>query len=140
MRYFLILSLICCTLIIHCIDDPGDPLYTNLHGWIFHVDTIDTAPVITDTVGINGLHLRIYDIDPTNLDSSRLRERTTAEHDSIGGYFEIDSVLYATTQRQGVGYVNIVVDSTQNPGWPSQLWQPSLRDGEDFCTLYIHKD
>ena len=120
-----------CALLIQCTDDPGDPFYTDIYGWIRKV---------SDSTGVNGLDLRIYDIDPDDLNTSRMRERTTAEHDSIDGYFQIDSVIYGTTKMQGVGYVSIVVDSTTNPGWPSQIWQPSLRGDVDSIILYINED
>lgn len=131
MRSFYVLLTMACLVSIQCADDPGDPFYTDIYGWIQNIN---------DSTGVSGLYLRIYDIDPNDLESSRMRERTTAEHDSVNGYFEIDSVIYSTTRMQGVGYVSIVVDSTTNPDWPSQLWQPTLRGGIDSIVLYIHED
>lgn len=128
---FLLLVISICILELHCIDDPGEPFYTNLYGWI---------RAASDSTGVSGLNLRIYDIDPDDLSSTRMQERTTTEHDSIDGYFHIDSIIFGTTKMQGVGYVSIVVDSTTNPGWPSQIWQPSLRGDVDTIIIYIEKD
>jgi hypothetical protein len=120
-----------CAAMIQCADDPGDPFYTDIYGWIRKS---------SDSTGVNGLNLRIYDIDPEDLNNTRIRERTTAVYDSIDGFFQIDSVIFGTTKMQGVGYVSIVVDSTNNPGWPSQIWQPSLRGSVDSIILYINED
>jgi len=117
-----------CLMAVNCTDDPGEPFYTDIYGWIRSS---------SDSTGVNGLNLRIYDIDPQDLNTTRIRERITAEHDSLAGYFEIDSVIFGTTKMQGVGYVSIVVDSTINPSWPSQIWQPSLRGSVDSIILYI---
>ncbi|MBN2620897.1 hypothetical protein JXB22_07375 [candidate division WOR-3 bacterium] len=131
MKLFYVVSAMICCIGMRCTDDPGEPFYTDMFGWI---------QKSTDSTGVNGLNLRIYDLDPNDLENTRMRERTTAEHDSVDGYFEIDSIIYSTTNMQGVGYVTIVVDSTTNPNWPSQLWQPSLRGGVDSIVLYIHGD
>jgi hypothetical protein len=128
--FYVILAMMCC-ISMRCTDDPGEPFYTDIFGWI---------QKSSDSTGVNGLNLRIYDIDPNDLTGTRMRERTTAEYDSVDGYFEIDSIIYSTTTMQGVGYVTIVVDSTTNPNWPSQLWQPSLKGGVDSIVLYIHGD
>jgi hypothetical protein len=131
MKYIYVFLIFMFIVSTRCADDPGEPYYTDIYGWI------RTA---SDSTGVNGLNLRIYDIDPDDLENSRMRERTTAEHDLLDGYFEIDSVVYGTTKRQGVGCVTIVVDSTTNPAWPSQLWQPSLTGTVDSIVLYIYKN
>ncbi|MBA7664264.1 hypothetical protein ES703_72321 [subsurface metagenome] len=56
---------------------------------------------------------------------------------SFPGFFEMDSVCYGTTKQQG-RIVFIVIDSTENPGWPSQGWYPDIYGDVDTIILYIN--
>ncbi|MBE0432614.1 hypothetical protein IBX73_04005 [candidate division WOR-3 bacterium] len=96
-----------------------EPLICHLYGYVVRND---------NQTGINNLVLKIYDINPYDLNIGRLRETTTRVQDSIDGFFEMDSVYYGTTKRQG-NLVTIGIDSTQNPGYPSQYYTPFI-DGE----------
>lgn len=96
-----------------------EPLICHLYGYAVRDD---------NQTGINGLVLKIYDIDPYNISQGRLRETTTGIQDSVDGFFEMDSVCYGTTKNQG-NLVTIGIDSTQNPGYMTQYYTPFI-DGE----------
>lgn len=96
-----------------------EPFICHLYGYAVRDD---------NQLGINGLVLKIYDIDPYDVNQGRLRETTTYMQDSIDGFFEMDSVCYGTTNNQG-NLVTIGIDSTQNPGYITQYHTPFI-DGE----------
>ena len=88
--------------------------------------------------GINGLHLIIGDIDPENTNLTRIRETDTGySPDSLRGFFEMDSMCYATSSRQGSGIVWIMIDSTDNPGFTSQYQYVDLSGPTDTIDYYI---
>jgi hypothetical protein len=88
--------------------------------------------------GINGLTLKIGDIDPENTHLIRVRETVTAHSpDSLHGYFEMDSVCYATSSAQGSQIVWIMIDSTDNPGYHSQYQYVDLSGPTDTIDYYI---
>jgi len=103
-----------------------EPFVCHLYGWVIH-----------DTTGVNDIKLKIWDINPYNVDQMRSRETTTRDENSTPGFFEMDSVCYGTTRRQG-SIVSVVVDSTDNPGWPSQIWRPDVYGNIDTIILYIN--
>lgn len=104
-----------------------EPLICHLYGYAVRDD---------NQTGINGLVLKIYDIDPYNLNAGRLRETTTRVQDSIAGFFEMDSVCYGTTRNQG-NLVTIAVDSTQNPGYLTQYHTPFINGEVDTVIISI---
>ena len=90
--------------------------------------------------GINGLTLIIGDIDPENTSITRVRETITANSaDSIpaAGFFEMESVCYATENVQGSQIVWIMIDSTDNPGYTSQYQYVDLSGPTDTINYYI---
>lgn len=104
--------------------------FTHLYGWIKY-DTLG---------GINGLKLLIRDINPENTDYYRYRPDTTGySPDSLPGFFEIDSVCYGTSSYQGSQIVAVLLDSTDNPGWPRQYWYLSLSGSVDTVELNLTK-
>ena len=109
-----------------------DPLICHVYGQVISEDDSITA--------IDGIILRIQDINPDNVGQVRIRSNidTTETADSLGGFFEIDTVCYGTTSQQGTGYVVIYADSTSNPGYPSQAWAPTIRGDVDTIILYIY--
>jgi hypothetical protein len=112
---------------ISCADEET-PLICHLYGW---------ARNQTDSTGITNLTLRIRDINPNNISFYRNRETTTITiEDSLDGCFEMDSVCYGTSNQQGY-YVFICIDSTENPGYPSQAVQPFIWGEVDTITIYI---
>lgn len=107
-----------------------DPLFCHLYGYV---------RLATDsTTGVNGITLRIWDLNPENPTAYRdtPRETVTRTEDGAAGFFEMDSVVYGTDKNQGQ-YVSIAIDSLRNPGWTSQVHWP-LIDGEvDTIIVYI---
>ncbi len=126
----MILSLTFAVCIISCTTND-EPLISHVYGQVISENDSITP--------IDGIILRIQDIDPDNILQTRMRYNidTTDTVDSLGGFFEIDTVCYGTTSQQGTGYVVIYVDSTSNPGWPDQAWAPTIRGVIDTITLYI---
>jgi hypothetical protein len=107
-----------------------EPYFVHLYGYV--IEEADS------TTGVNDLLLRIWHLNPDNPSQTVLLDTIrTKTQDEFDGFFERDSVCYGTSQKQGQGYVAIVVDSTQNPGWPSQLWTPEIYGDVDTVTLYI---
>jgi len=103
--------------------------FTHLYGWIKY-----------DTTGINGIKLVVRDINPENTNYYRFRPDTTGySSDSQPGFFEMDSVCYATSSYQGSQIVAVLVDSTDNPGWPRQYWWLNLYGGVDTVELHLTK-
>ncbi|MEO0136398.1 MAG: hypothetical protein ABIL39_04010 [candidate division WOR-3 bacterium] len=104
--------------------------FTHLYGWLRY-DTLG---------GINGLKILVRDINPENTDYFRFRPTITGySPDSLPGFFEMDSVCYGTTSLQGSQIVAVLLDSTDNPGWPRQYWYLSLSGGVDTVELNLHK-
>lgn len=120
---FLVLSILNCT-------TQGEPLISHLYGYLKNE---------SDSTGVNNIVLKIRDINPYDVNLSRVREDTTRTEDSQDGFFEMDSVCYGTTEQQGTGYVAIFADSLLNPGWPSQYWWPSIAGDVDTIIIYIAK-
>ncbi len=117
-------------LIMHCAEEE-ELFFSHLSGWVRRE---------VDSVGVNGLFLQIRDIDPDHLDQFRERTTMTMTQDSLEGYFEMDSVLYGTSQKQGTGYVAIIADSVYNENWPSHIWFPNITNDVATIILYISKD
>lgn len=112
---------------INCTDDE-EPLLSHVYGWVYKT---------SDSTGINGLTIKIQDINPHDLEVPRYRTLITQTKDSLPGYFEIDSVCYGTTERQGVTYVTMCIDSVDNPTWPDTAWYPDLRGPVDTVIIYL---
>lgn len=103
--------------------------FTHLYGWVKY-----------DTTAINGIILRVRDINPEDPTHFRFRADTTGySPDSLLGFFEMDSVCYATSEFQGSRIVAVLVDSLENPGWPSQYWYLDLSGGIDTVELHLIK-
>jgi hypothetical protein len=112
---------------INCTDDE-EPLLSHVYGWAYKT---------SDSTGINGLILKIRDINPHDLEVLRNRTLTTQTKDSLPGYFEIDSVCYGTTKIQGTTYVTMFIDSVDNPTWSDTAWYPNLRGPVDTVIIYL---
>jgi hypothetical protein len=125
MKKLMIFAFLIAILALNCTTEE-EPLVCHLYGRVIH-----------DTTGVNDIKLKIWDINPYNVDQMRSRETTTRDENSTPGFFEMDSVCYGTTRRQG-SIVSVVVDSTDNPGWPSQIWQPDIYGDIDTIILYIN--
>jgi hypothetical protein len=110
-----------------CGGEDEEPFICHLYGYMINNNTQQ---------GVNGLIVRIYDINPYNIHSGRLRYDTTMTQDSIPGFFEMDSVCYGTTKRQG-NLVTIGIDNTENPNWPSQLYTPDIFGAVDTVYIYV---
>ena len=108
--------------------DAEEPFLSHVSGWAYRT---------SDSTGINGLTIRIRDIDVYDL--SQLRDRTvvTEMSDSLDGYFELDSVCFGTTSIQGAGYVIFFIDSTDNPSWSDTSWFPDIRGPADTIIFYL---
>ncbi len=115
---------------INCTGEDEEPLICHLYGYMINNETQQ---------GVNGLTVRIIDINPYNLASNRLRYDTTMIQDSIPGFFEMDSVCYGTTKRQG-NLVSIGIQEDENPGWPSQFYTPDIFGAVDTVYIYILPD
>lgn len=122
------LSLFSLALVFISCTDAEEPFLSHVYGWAYRM---------SDSTGINGLTIRIRDIDVYDL--SQLRDRTvvTEIKDSLDGYFELDSVCFGTTSVQGVGYVVFFIDSIDNPNWPDTNWFPDIRGPEDTVVFYL---
>ncbi|MGB7055474.1 MAG: hypothetical protein WBE28_09165 [bacterium] len=120
---FLLLFLVA----IDCGGEEEEPLICHLYGYMINND---------NQQGVNNLIVRIYDINPYNVNSGRLRYDTTMTQDSIAGFFEMDSVCYGTSKRQG-NLVTIGLDGTENPNWPNQFYTPDIFGEVDTVFIYI---
>ena len=127
MKRALLLLFLIIVVIIGC-TDAEEPFLSHITGWAYRT---------SDSTGINGLTIRIRDIDVYDL--SQLRDRTivTETKDLLDGYFELDSVCFGTTSIQGIGYVVIFIDSIDNPNWPDTNWFPDIRGPEDTIIFYL---
>lgn len=112
---------------VHCTEEE-EPLYSHVYGWVRRE---------TDSSGVNDLILKVIDLDPDNIPDLRQRQVTTQTHDLLAGFFEIDSVVYGTDQRQGTAYVTFIADSLDNPDWPHTVWNPTVYGDVDTVILYI---
>ncbi|UCF69874.1 MAG: hypothetical protein JSW49_06645 [candidate division WOR-3 bacterium] len=120
----------------HC-GGEEEPFFSHVYGNTQRIRVINDSIPIYDTLsGVNGMVLRIYDIDPYNLSTFRLRYDTTENRDTIPGCFEMDSVCYGTTRNQG-NIVSIAIDSTENPGWTTQYHSPFISGDVDTITVYF---
>ncbi|KPJ72855.1 hypothetical protein AMJ52_04975 [candidate division TA06 bacterium DG_78] len=129
MKQLFLITVFTALLVVQCATEEEEIYFTHLYGY---------AREETDsTTGISGLILKIRDLNPNDLDYWRTREVTTQTQDALVGFFEIDSVVYGTSQQQGTGYVAIFLDSLQNPQWPSQLWYPTIFGPADTIILYV---
>ncbi len=108
------------------------PYFTHLYGRLRLQNT--------DSTFIDGVLLQISDLNPDHLDRLRIREVTTATSNSLKGYFELDSVCFATSAIGSSEIVSIYCDSINNPAFPSQLWYPEIhgRNGVDSIIINIH--
>ena len=121
----------------NCGGEPEEPFICHLYGYTQRIRVINDSIPIYDTLsGVNGLILRIYDIDPYDITSGRLRYDTTETRDSIPGCFEMDSVCYGTTNNQG-NLVSIGIDTTENPGWNTQYRTPDIYGDVDTVLIYL---
>ncbi len=118
-------------LALNCAGEDEELFFSHLSGWVRNE---------ADSMGVNDLFLQIMDIDPDNLSQLRERTTTTMTEDSFDGYFEMDSVLYGTSELQGSGYVRIVADTAHNDDWPYHIWFPNISGEVAAVTLYISKD
>ena len=116
-----------CFVALNCTGEDEEPMICHLYGYMINNDT---------QTGVNGLVVRIVDINPYDLAQSRLRYDTTMTQDSIPGFFEMDSVCYGTTKRQG-NLVSIGIHEDDNPGWPSQFYTPDIFGDVDTVHIYI---
>lgn len=112
---------------INCGGEEEEPFICHLYGYMINND---------NQQGVNNLIVRIYDINPYNVNSGRLRYDTTMTQDSIAGFFEMDSVCYGTSKRQG-NLVTIGLDGTENPNWPNQFYTPDIFGDVDTVFIYI---
>ncbi len=112
---------------VHCTEEE-EPLYSHVYGWV---------RTVTDSTGVNGLILKVIDLDPDNLPALRQRQVTTTTHNLLAGFFELDSVVYGTDQRQGTAYVTFIADSLDNPNWAHTIWNPNVSGDVDTVILYI---
>ncbi len=113
---------------LNCGEEKEELFFSHLFGYIRRQ---------VDSTGVNDLLLRIRDIDPDDYSQARERSTTTTHNDSLNGFFEMDSVLYGTSKMQGVGYVIIIVDSLDNPGWLDTSWFPDIVGPVDTVEYYI---
>jgi hypothetical protein len=122
---------------INCGEEEGDPLICHLYGNTQRIRVVnDSIPVHDTLAGVDGLVLRIYDINPYDVNSGRLRYDTTYTRDSVPGCFEMDSVCYGTTNNQG-NLVTIGIDETENPGWNTQYRTPFIAGSVDTVLIYF---
>lgn len=127
MKKVIMLCVVVAMCTVHCTEEE-EPLYSHVYGWI---------KTVTDSSGVNGLILKVIDLDPDNIPALRQRQVTTTTHDLLAGFFEIDSVVYGTDQRQGTMYVTFIADSLDNPNWPHTVWNPNVSSDVDSVILYI---
>lgn len=122
---------------ISCGGEEEEPFICHhLYGYTQRIRVInDSIPVYDTLAGVDGLILRIYDINPYNVSIGRLRYDTTETRDSVPGCFQMDSVCYGTSSNQGT-IVTIGINETENPGWNSQYQTPFI-DGE-VDTVFIY--
>ena len=122
---------------IHCGGEEEVPFICHLYGYTQLIRVINDSIPIYDTLpGVNGMVLRIYDINPYDVNMGRLRYDTTETRDSIPGAFEMDSVCYGTTNNQG-NLVSIGINETENPGYNTQYRTPDISGDVDTVIVYL---
>jgi len=131
MKKYFALAFLAALVIMHCAGEDDIPLFSDVSGWLRQSDTL--------TAGINNIILTIGDIDPVDISHMRVRKVTTQPNDTLGGYWEMDSVCYGTTQQQGTGYVRITLDTLDNPSYPYRVWLPNIFGPVDTVILYIYE-
>jgi hypothetical protein len=129
MKKLLLLVAICTFFVFRCAEEE-EPFFCHLTGWVLNEDSADST-------GVNDIIVDVIDINPEDCALTRQRQATTRTEDSTLGYFEIDSVCYGTSQKQGTGYVTLRVDSLDNLGWETRMWAPDIYGEEDTVVLYI---
>jgi hypothetical protein len=127
MKIFAIVCAIILVVSLNCAEEE-EPFFCHLYGWMKSA---------TDSTGLKDLKLKIWDIDPEDISRSRERTTTTSSADTTAGFFEMDSVVYGTTKMQGSSYVTIVVDSIDNPAYPTQYFQPGIYGSVDTVIIYV---
>jgi len=125
-----LLFLLCVLVFIVACFKEEEKYYTHLYGWV-------RDPSTPDTNGVDGIVVQIVDINPKDVSRNRIREDTTHTVDSLHGFFEMDSVCYGTSGYMGAQTVMIHIDSTKNPGYPTQWWFPDIGGGVDTVILHI---
>ena len=105
------------------------PYFSHVYGWLRYNEQ--------DTIGRNNVILRIQDVNPDNPAYFRNRYDTTMNHDSRGGFFEMDSVCYGTSGYLSSDLVRIICDSLQNPGYKNLTWIPIIMGGVDTIFLNL---
>jgi hypothetical protein len=132
MKKYLALVSFAVLVIANCSGEDAVPLFSDVSGWLRQSDSL--------TAGINGVILTVGDIDPDDIARMRIRKVTTQEHDTLGGYWEMDSVCYGTTLQQGTGYVRITLDTLDNPTRPYRVWLPNVFGPADTVILYMEEE
>ena len=128
-KILIILLFISAYVAIDCTEEEK-PLICHLYGYMINNSTQQ---------GENNLIVRIYDINPYDVSRGRLRYDTTSTKDANPGYFEMDSVCYGTSKRQG-NLVTIGLNDAENPDWPNQLYTPDIYGDTDTVYIYILPD
>ncbi len=131
MSKYIILGFLSALVIIHCAEDDI-PLFSDVSGYLRRNDSL--------TSGINNVILTVGDIDPDDITGMRTRKVTTGPHDTLDGYWEMDSVCYGTTRQQGTGYVRITLDTLDNPAYPYRVWLPNIFGPADTVVLTMLQD
>jgi hypothetical protein len=131
MKQFFLITVLASLLVlaVQCATGEEEAYFTHLYGYV--------RSETDSTTGVNGLILKIRDLNPNDIDYWRIREITTQTQDTLAGFFDVDSVVHGTSHQQGTGYVAIFLDSLENPQWPSQLWYPTLFGPVDTIILYV---
>jgi hypothetical protein len=130
MKKIILLSIIAVSIIVvGCTEEEEIPLICHLYGYIRDDDTQQ---------GIDNMVIQIIElVNPYDINSNRIRYDTTMMHDSIPGFFEMDSVCYGTNKRQGTGMVSIGIDSTLNPAYLSRIYPIDITGSVDTVYVYV---
>jgi hypothetical protein len=111
----------------NCGGEEEEPYICHLYGYIRNSNTQQ---------GVDSLMFGLLEtINPYNINTSRLRYFMTVMQDSMHGYFEIDSVCYGTSKRQGSDLVLVVISDTLSPGWISNNYFIDIDGPVD--TVYV---
>jgi len=130
MKKIILFSIIVISIIVvGCTEEEEIPLICHLYGYIRDNETQQ---------GVDGMVIQIIElINPYDLNSNRIRYDTTMMHDSIPGFFEMDSVCYGTNKRQGTSMVSIGIDSTLNLGYLSRIYPIDVSGSVDTVYVYV---
>ena len=131
MKKYSLLGFLSILVIMHCAEEDI-PLFSDVSGWLRQSES--------DSTGINDAILTVNDINPDDIATTRMRKVTTHEEDSLGGYWEMDSVCFGTSRQQGTGYVRITLDTLDNPTYPYRVWRPNIYGPADTIILYMQED